>query len=201
MQPATFTASASFCERIQVSDGHITRIVEPHAPVEVRPSSDTQYVLTPVGKLGFQGQPRMTKIQVVYPVEIEATASRKITLPNQPVTISWRAKNHTQILLLPGRIDVTNLASYDIRPKSKIEHSTRPARPALTGRVPSRPVPALWLPRLFPGLSAKLLSSFYRDKFPSLISPNKLPPQCPEQTEPAPRHGAHEFALGQTRTS
>jgi len=206
-QPATFTASASFCEKILVSDGQITRIVEPDAPVEVRPSSDTQYVLTPVGKLGFQGKPRMTMIQVIYPVEIEATASKKITLPNQPVTISWRAKNHTQLLLEPGGIDVTNLASYDIRLESKtdvkvwainqldekaaavfvdvlsypkfdkrlfgglpqpklrlaklghlkIEHSTRPA---LTGRTPSRPVPALGLPRLLPGLSAKLLSSF-----------------------------------------
>lgn len=212
-QPATFTAGADFCEKILLSDGHTTRIVEPNAPVEVRPSSDTQYVLTPIGKLGFQGQPRTTTIQVVYPVEIEATASRKVTLPNQPVTISWRAKNHTQILLEPGGIDVTNLASYDIRPESKtavrvwavnqldgkaaevfvdvlsypkfdgrlfgglprpelglpklgllkIEHSTRPA---LTGRVPSRPVPALGpprlpdRPRLLPSLSAKLLSSF-----------------------------------------
>lgn len=118
-QPATFTTSADFCEKILLSDGRTVRIVEPDAPVEVRPTSDTQYVLTPVGKLGFRGQPRTTTIQVLYPVEVEATASRKVTLPNQPVTISWRAKNHTRILLDPGGIDVTNLASYDIRPESK----------------------------------------------------------------------------------
>jgi hypothetical protein len=210
-QTATFTASADFCEKILLSDGHTTRIVEPNAPVEVRPSSDTQYVLTPVGKLGFQGQPRTTTIQVAYPVEIEATTSGKVTLPNLPVTISWRAKNHTRVLLEPGGIDVTNLASYDIRPESKtavkvwavnqldrkaaevfvdvlsypkfdmrlfgglprpellglpeIKHATLPA---LTGRVPSRPVPALRLsrlpdlPRSLPSLSAKLLSSFNR---------------------------------------
>lgn len=209
-QPATFTASADFCEKILLSDGHTIRIVEPNAPVEVRPSSDTQYVLTPVGKLGFRGQPRATTIQVVYPVEIEATASRKVTLPNLPVTISWRAKNHTRVLLDPGGIDVTNLASYDIRPDRKtavrvwavnqldrkaaevfvdvlsypkfdgrllgglprpelrlpeIKHA---APPVLTGRLPSRPAPALRLPRLpdrprsLPSLSAKLLSSFKR---------------------------------------
>jgi len=118
-QSATFTASADFCERILLSDGHNIRIVEPNAPVRVRPSSDTQYILTPVGKLGFRGRPRRTTIQVVYPVEIEATASRKVTLPNLPVTISWRAKNHTRIVLEPGDIDVTNLASYDLRPESK----------------------------------------------------------------------------------
>lgn len=118
-QPAAFTVHADFCEKILLFDGQTIRIVEPDALVEVRPLSDTQYVFTPVGKLGFRGQPRTTTIQVVYPVEIEATASKKVTLPNQPVTISWSAKNHTQILLEPGGIDVTNLASYDIRPERK----------------------------------------------------------------------------------
>lgn len=118
-QPATLTVSADFCEKILFSDGYSTRVVEADAPIEVRPSSDTRYVFTPVGKFGFQGPPWTTTIQVVYPVEIEATASRKVTLPNQPVTISWRAKNHTRILLDPGGIDVTNLASYDIRPDRK----------------------------------------------------------------------------------
>lgn len=209
-QPASFTAGADFCEQILLSDGHTIRIVEPDAPVEVRPAFDTQYVLTPVGKLGFRGQPRTATVQVLYPVEVEATASRKATLPNQPITITWRAKNHTQILLEPGGIDVTNLASYDIRPDRKmavkvwavnqldrkaaevfvdvlsypkfdgrlfgglprpelrlpeISHATGQA---LTGRVPSRPMPALRLPRLpdrprsLPSLSAKLLSSFKR---------------------------------------
>ena len=118
-QPAFFTAGADFCEKILLSDGHNIRIVEPDTPVEVRPSFDTQYVLTPVGKLGFLGQPRETTIQVLHPVEVEATASRRITLPNLPVTITWRAKNHTQILLDPGGIDVTNLASHDIRPEHR----------------------------------------------------------------------------------
>ena len=118
-QPATFTVHADFCEKILLTDGYTTRIVEPNTPVEVRPSSDMRYVFTPVGKLGFRGQPRTTTIQVVHPVEIEATASRKVTLPNLAVTISWRAKNHTQIVLEPGGIDVTNLASYDIRPERK----------------------------------------------------------------------------------
>jgi hypothetical protein len=118
-QPASFTASADFCEKILLSDGHTIRIVEPDAPLEVHPSSDTQYVLTPVGKFGFRGQPRTVTIQVLYPVEVEAAASRKVTLPNLPVTITWRAQNHTRILLDPGGIDVTNLASYDIRPERK----------------------------------------------------------------------------------
>jgi hypothetical protein len=118
-QRATFMISADFCEKILLSDGPTIRIVEPDAPVEVCPLSDTQYVFTPVGKLGFRGQPRTATIQVVYPVEIEATASKKVTLPNLPVTISWIAKNHTQILLEPGGIDVTDLASYDIRIGSK----------------------------------------------------------------------------------
>jgi hypothetical protein len=209
-QPASFTASADFCEQILLSDGHTIRIVEPDAPVEVRPSSDTQYVLTPVGKLGFRGQPRTTTIQVLYPVEVEATASRKVTLPNLPVTITWRAKNHTRVLLDPGGIDVTHLASYDIRPERKtavkvwavnqldrraaevfvdvlsypkfngqlfgglprpelrLPEISHAAQPALTGRVPSRPAPALRLPRLpdsprsLPSLSAELLLSFKR---------------------------------------
>jgi hypothetical protein len=114
-QSATFTAVADFCEKILLSDGHNIRIVEPGAPVEVRPLSDTQYVLTPLGKLGFRGEPREATIRVVYPVEIEATASKKVTLPNLPVTITWRAKNHTRVLLDPGGVDVTNLTSYDIR--------------------------------------------------------------------------------------
>jgi hypothetical protein len=116
-QPATFTASADFCESILLSNGHATRVIELDAPVEVRPTADTQYVFTPVGKFGFQGRPWTTTVQVVYPVEIEATASRRVTLPNLPVTISWRAKNHTRILLEPGGIDVTNLDSYDVRPE------------------------------------------------------------------------------------
>jgi hypothetical protein len=209
-QPASFTASADFCEKILLSDGHTIRIVEPDAPVEVRPSSDTQYVLTPVGKLGFRGQPQAVTIQVLYPVEVEATASRKVTLPNLPVTITWRVKNHTRILLDPGGIDVTNLASYDIRPEHKmavkvwaVNQLDRKAAevfvdvlsypkfdgrlfgglprpelrlleikeailPTLKGRVPSRPAPAIRLPRLperprtLPNLSAKLLSSFKR---------------------------------------
>jgi len=209
-QLASLTARAGFCEKIMLSDGHTTRIVEPDTPVEVRPSSDTQYVFTPVGKLGFQGQPWTTTIQVVYPVEIEAVASRKVTLPNLPVTITWRAKNHTRILLEPGGIDVTNLASYDIRPERKTavrvwavnqldrkaaevfvdvlsypkfdgrlfggvpQPGLRPAEisnatlSSLTGRIPSRPAPALRLPRLpnrplpLPSLSSKLLSSFKR---------------------------------------
>jgi hypothetical protein len=209
-QSASFTASADFCEQILLSDGHVVRIVEPDAPVEMRPLFDTQYVLTPVGKLGFRGQPRTAAIQVLYPVEVEATASKKVTLPNLPVTITWRAKNHTRILLDPGGIDVTNLASYDIRPERKtavkvwavnqldrkaaevfvdvlsypkfdgrlfgglprpelrLPEISHAARPALTGRVPSRPMPALRLPRLpdlprsLPSLSAKLLSSFKR---------------------------------------
>jgi hypothetical protein len=209
-QPATITASADFCEKILLSDGHTIRIVEPDAPVEVRPTSDTQYVLTPVGKLGFRGQPRAATIQVLYPVEVEAAASRKVTLPNMPVTITWRAKNHTRVLLDPGGIDVTNLASYDIRPERmtavkvwavnqldwkaaevfvdvlsypkfdgrlfgglprpelrlpEISHATRPT---FTGRLPSRPAPAIRLsplperPRTLPSLSAGLLSSFKR---------------------------------------
>jgi hypothetical protein len=209
-QPASFTASADFCEQILLSDGRSIRILEPNTPVEVRPTSDTQYVFTPAGKLGFRGQPQTITIQVLYPVEVEATASRKVTLPNLPVTISWRAKNHTQILLDPGGIDVTGLASYDIRPDRKtaikvwavnqldrkaaevfvdvlsypkvdgrlfgglpqpelrlpeINHVTVPT---FTGRLPSRPAPALRLPplpnrpRSLPSLSAKLLSSFKR---------------------------------------
>jgi hypothetical protein len=208
-QPAAFTAHADFCEKILLFDGQTIRIVEPDAPVEVRPSSDTQYVFTPVGKLGFRGQPRTATIQVVYPVEIEATASKKVTLPNLPVTISWSAKNHTQILLEPGGIDVTNLVSYDLRlehktvvkvwavnqldrkaaevfvdvlsyprfdgtrlfgglprPELEIPEIKHTTQPALTGRVPSRPVPVLRLPHLpvcprsLPSLSVELLSSF-----------------------------------------
>lgn len=118
-QPATLTANADFCEKILFSDGHLTRVFEHDAPIEVRPTSDTQYVFTPVGKLGFLGQPWTTTIQVAYLVELEAAASRRVTLPNMPVTIFWRAKNHTRILLDPGGIDVTHLDSYDIRPESK----------------------------------------------------------------------------------
>jgi hypothetical protein len=115
-QTATFTASADFCEQILLSDGHNIHIVNPGEPVEVSPTTDTRYVLTPIGKLGFRGRSRAATIQVLYPVEIEAAASRKVTLSNLPVTITWRAKNHTQILFEPGRIDVTNRSSYDIRP-------------------------------------------------------------------------------------
>jgi len=114
-QTATFTASADFCEQILLSDGRNIHIVNPGEPVEVSPTSDTRYVLTPVGKLGFRGCSRTATIEVLYPVEIEASASRRVTLSNLPVTITWRAKNHTQILLEPGGIDVTNVASYDIR--------------------------------------------------------------------------------------
>jgi len=115
-QTATFTASADFCEQILLSDGHNIHIVNPGEPVEVSPTSDTRYVLTPIGKLGFRGRSQTATIQVLSPVEIEASASRKVTLFNLPVTITWRAKNHTQILLEPGGIDVTNRTSYDIRP-------------------------------------------------------------------------------------
>jgi len=119
-QTATFTASADFCEEILLSDGKNIHIVNPGEQVEVRPTTDTRYVLTPVGKLGFRGQSRAATIQVLYPVEIEAAASRKVTLSNLPVTITWRAKNHTQILLEPGGIDVTNHTSYDIRPDRRM---------------------------------------------------------------------------------
>jgi hypothetical protein len=115
-QTATFTASADFCEQILLSDGHNIHIANPGEQVEVNPTTDTRYVLTPIGKLGFRGKSRTATIQVLYPVEIEAAASRKVTLSNLPVTITWRAKNHTQILFEPGGIDVTNRTSYLIRP-------------------------------------------------------------------------------------
>jgi hypothetical protein len=118
-QPATFTTGAAFCEKILVSDGHTTHVIEPGTSFKVSPSSDTWYIFTPVGKLGFHGQPQSATVQVVYPVEIEAVANKSITLFNVPVTVSWRAKNHTQILIEPEGVDVTNLNSYDIRLERK----------------------------------------------------------------------------------
>lgn len=111
----TFTNYSTFCEKILLSDGKISNVIKPNESVTVNPSFDTRYVFTPMGKQGFHGQEQTVLIQVFHPVEIEAAADKRVTLPNLPVTISWQAKNHSQILIEPGKIDVTNSNSYEMR--------------------------------------------------------------------------------------
>lgn len=115
----TLTNHSTFCESILLSDGKFTSKIKPNDSVTLNPSSDIQYFLTPIGKRNFHGSSRTISIEVVYPIEIEAMADKKVTLPNIPVTISWYSKNHTQIFIEPGNIDVTNLNSCNIRLEKK----------------------------------------------------------------------------------
>lgn len=115
----TLTNRAAFCEKIILSDGKNEYKIRPNSSVNLKSSVTKEYFLTPVGRQNFHGKRERIFIEVVHPVDIEASVSNTITLPNKPVTISWKSKNHSQIIIEPGKIDATNLNSYDLRLEKK----------------------------------------------------------------------------------
>lgn len=115
----TLSNRSDFCEKIIFSDGIEERIINPNDSIFVNPSESTTYSFKPIGKQNFHGEPKIIFVEVFHPIELEATTNKKITLPNLPVTIAWNAKNHTQILIEPSNVDVTNRTSYDIKLETK----------------------------------------------------------------------------------
>jgi len=117
----TFVSRTLFTEKILFSYG--TKDVEtaPTTQIRLTPSSSQEFFFTPIGRQNFYGKREKVFIEVVHPVEIEASTDKKVTLPNLPVTISWRSKNHSKIVIDPGNIDVTNRTSY----KLKLDETTR----------------------------------------------------------------------------
>jgi len=115
----TLSNRSEFCEKIIFSDGINERIINPNDSIFVNPSENTTYYFKPIGKQNFHGESKTIFVEVFHPIELEATTNKKITLPNLPVTISWKAKNHTQIFIEPDNKDVTHKSTYDIKLESK----------------------------------------------------------------------------------
>ena len=115
----TVSNRANFCEKIIFSEGKSETSINPNDSIHINPSENTTYSFKPIGKQNFHGQPKTLFIEVFHPIELEASASKKVTLPNVPVTISWESKNHTQILIEPGNIDITHKTSYPIKLETK----------------------------------------------------------------------------------
>lgn len=115
----TLSNRANFCDKIIFSDGVNESVITPNDSVIANPTENTTYSFRPIGKENFHGEPKTIFIEVFYPIELNASASKKITLPNVPVTIAWESNNHTQILIEPGNIDVTHKNSYNIKLESK----------------------------------------------------------------------------------
>lgn len=110
---------STFCEKIIFQDGKGERTIEPNSSININPTENTTYSFRPIGKQNFHGEPKTLFVEVFYPIELHATQSKKITLPNVPVKISWEANNQTQVLIQPGNVDVTHKTSYDITLESK----------------------------------------------------------------------------------
>lgn len=115
----TLSNRANFCESIIFSDGTSDKIINPNDSIIQNPSKNTTYSFKPIGKQNFHGELKTLFIEIFHPIVLKAKASKKITLPNIPVNISWESKNHTQIFIEPGNIDVTNKTNYDIKLESK----------------------------------------------------------------------------------
>lgn len=110
---------STFCERIVFSDGRGERTIQANSTINLSPTENTTYSFRPIGKQNFHGEPKTLFIEVFYPIKLQATSSKQITLPNVPVKISWEAANQTQIFIEPGNIDVTHKTSYDIKLENK----------------------------------------------------------------------------------
>lgn len=115
----TLSNRANYCEKIIFSDGLNEKVIIPNSTISLEPTENTTYSFKPIGKQNFHGEFKTILVEVFHPIELIAKSNKKITLPNVPVTISWESKNHTQILIEPGNIDVTNKTSYEIKLENK----------------------------------------------------------------------------------
>jgi len=113
-QEISLSHKCKFVEKMLLSDGILEKEIVPNSLTVLRPVINTTYKLTPIGKLGFKGNPRLISVEVFRPIEIEIYSDKRITLPTVPVTISWKSMNHSKIILEPGNIDVTGITSKEL---------------------------------------------------------------------------------------